>query len=129
MANREAASDIKMPLEASKYLTSDNVDSFCDTIVDFWNDTHDPDEFHVAKLCILAKKGNLCLPKHYQGICLLDVATKVINMIIADRCQSVLKQHGIDEQNSFLKKRNALTLLSRSRWHCKQGGNLTSILG
>ena len=47
--------------------------------------SHDPDEFHVAKLpnkqtklCILPKKGNLRLPKNYRGICLLDDASKVI---------------------------------------------------
>ena len=108
MANRKAAGDNKIPLEAYKYLTGDNFDSFYSIIVDFWNDTHNPDEFHVAKLCILPKKGNLRLTKNYRGICLLDVASKVISVVIADRCQSVLKQHGIDEQNGFLKKKGCL---------------------
>ena len=48
--------------------------------------------------------SNLRLLKNYQGICLLYVASKVISVIIADRCQSVLKQHGIYEKNSILKK-------------------------
>ena len=84
MANRKAAGDNKIPLEAYKYLTGDNFNSFYSIIVDFWNDTHNPDEFHVAKLCILPKKGNLRLTKNYRGICLLDVASKVISVVIAD---------------------------------------------
>ena len=48
-ANRKAAGDNKIPLEAYKYLTGDNFGSFYTIIVDFWNDTHDLDEFHVAK--------------------------------------------------------------------------------
>ena len=39
-----------------------------------------------------------------RDICHLDITLKVISVIIADQCQSVLKQHGIDEQNSFLEK-------------------------
>ena len=75
--------------------TGDNFNAIYDIIVDFWNDNHDPYEFHIAKLRILAKKGNPRLPKNYRGICHLDVASKVISVIIADQCQSVLKQHGI----------------------------------
>ena len=84
MVNRKAACDNKTPLEAYKYLTGDNFDSFYTIIVNFWNDIHDPDEFHAAKLCNLPKTVNLCLPKNYQGICLLHVATNVINVIITD---------------------------------------------
>ena len=52
------------------------VNNYITIVVDFWNDTHDPDEFHVAKLCILPKKGDLRLTKNYRGICLLDVAAE-----------------------------------------------------
>ena len=55
-----------------------------------------------------SKKVDLKLPKNYRGICLLDVASKVVSLIIAERCQSVLKQHGIDEQNGFLHKKGCL---------------------
>ena len=86
MANRKAAGDNETSLKAYKYLTVDNSDSFYTIIVDFWNDTHNTDEFHVAKLCILPKKCNFCLLKNYQGICLLDVASKVISVIISNEC-------------------------------------------
>ena len=68
-----------------------------------WTGNDDPPEFHEAKLCIIEKKGDLRLPKNYRPICLLDVASKVISVIIADRCQSVLKMHGLDKQNGSLK--------------------------
>ena len=35
-------------------------------------------------------------------------SSKVISLIIADRCRSVLKQHGTDEQNSFLKEKGCV---------------------
>ena len=65
----------------------------------------DPDDFHKAKLCILYKKGDRLNANNYRPICLLDVASKVISLIIANRCQSVLQTHGIDEQNGFLNKK------------------------
>ena len=68
MANGKAASDNKTPLEAHKYLTGDNFNALHDIIVDFWKETHDLYEFHVSRLCILAKKGKLHLPKNYWGI-------------------------------------------------------------
>ena len=108
VANRKAFGDNKILLEAYKYLAGDNFDSFYTIVVDFWNDTHNPNEFHVAELCILPKKCNLCLPKNYRGICLLDVALKAISVIIANQCQSVLKQHGIDKQHGFLKEKGCL---------------------
>ena len=108
MANRKAAGENKIPLEAYKYLSDGNFDYFYGIIIDFWMFTNDPDEFHTAKLCILPKKGDLKLPKNYRGICLLDVASKVVSLIIAERCQSVLKLHGIDEQNGFLHEKGCL---------------------
>ena len=48
------------------------------------------------------KKGDLHLPKNCKPIFILDQATKVISVItIADRCQSVLKLHGLDEQKGY----------------------------
>ena len=87
MANRKAAGENKILLEAYKYLSDENFNYFYGIIIDFWMLSHDPDEFHTAKLCILPKKGDLKLPKNYRGICLLDVASKVVSLIIAERCQ------------------------------------------
>ena len=87
MVNRKAAGDNKIPLKVYTFLTGNNFDSFYTFTVDFWNDTHDPDEFHVAINCAFyPKKGNLRLLKNYQGISLLDVASKVISVTIADQC-------------------------------------------
>mmetsp|Transcript_2199 Transcript_2199/g.3496 ORF Transcript_2199/g.3496 Transcript_2199/m.3496 type:complete len:103 (-) Transcript_2199:88-396(-) len=55
-----------------------------------------------------SKKRDLKLPKNYRGICLIDVASKVVSLIIAESCQSVLKMNGIDEQNGFLHKKGCL---------------------
>ena len=77
-------------------------------VVELWTGNDDPPEFHEAKPCIIEKKGDTRLHKNYRPICLLDVASKVISVIIADRCQSVLRLHGLDEQNGFLNKKGCI---------------------
>ena len=95
----------KVPLEGYKYLSDDYFSHLYDVVVEFCTGNGDPPEFHEANLCIIEKKGDLRLPKNYRPICLLDVASKVISVIIADRFQSVLKMHGLDKQNGFLNKK------------------------
>ena len=101
MANMKASGENKVPLEGYKYLSDDNSSHLYDVVVEFWTGNNAPQEFHEAKLCIIEKKGDLRLPKNYRPICLLDVASKGISVLIVDRCQSVLKLHGLDEQNGF----------------------------
>ena len=72
-----------------------------DVVIEFWMGKDDLSELHETKLCIIERKGDLHLLKNYMPIHLLDVASKVIIIIIADRCQSVFKLHGLDEQSSF----------------------------
>ena len=126
-ANRKAASKNKVPLEGYKYLSEDNFSHLYVIVVEFWTGNDDPPEFHEAKLYIIQEKGDLRLLKNYKQSCLLDVldvVSKVISVIIVDRCQSVLKLHGLDEQNGFLNKKGCmvatfalkLALLSRKEF-------------
>ena len=87
----------KVPIEGYKYLSDDNFSHLYGVVVEFWTGNDDPPEFQEAKLCIIETKGDLCLPKNYRPICLLDVLSKVISVIITDRYQSVLKLHGLNE--------------------------------
>ena len=84
MANRKALGENKVPLEGYKYLSDDNFSHLYDVVVEFWTGNDDLPEFKEAKLCIIEKKGDLCLPKKYRPICLLEVASKVISVISSE---------------------------------------------
>ena len=56
MANRKAAGENRIPLEAYKYLPNDNFDYFYGIIIEFWLLTNNPEDFHTAKLYILPRR-------------------------------------------------------------------------
>ena len=82
MANSKAAGENNVPLEGYQYLSDDNFSHLYDVVVELWRGNDDQPEFHKAKLCVIEKKGDLHLPKNSRPICLLDVAPKVISIII-----------------------------------------------
>jgi hypothetical protein len=69
----------------------------------YWIDPKvDPDEFHVALLKLLAKKGDLSLPKNWRPICLLDLMVKITSSIINARLDKYLSETvGLKEQFGF----------------------------
>ena len=104
LSNNKAPGENKIPIEAFKALVrEDRFDIPYEIIVRYWND---PDfhieEFQHAKLCIILKKGDKRDINNYRGICLLDTCSKIISALIGSRLQTILKQHGMDEQNGFL---------------------------
>ena len=59
------------------------------------------EEWLVARLKLLPKKGDLSQCKNWRGICLLDVASKVMSSILVRRMQEVLKECGLEIQAGF----------------------------
>ena len=59
------------------------------------------EEFARMRLKLLPKKGDLRNLNNWQGIMLLDAASKIISMVINSRLQKLLKEEGIEEQNGF----------------------------
>jgi hypothetical protein len=58
-------------------------------------------EWEVARLKLLPKKGGFSDCKNWGGICLLDIASKILSQIIVDRMQLVQKEFGLEMQNGF----------------------------
>jgi exonuclease III len=58
-------------------------------------------EWEVARLNLLPKKGDLSLCKNWRGICLLDIASKILSSIMVGRMQLVQKEFGLEMQNGF----------------------------
>ena len=58
-------------------------------------------EWLKAKLVLLPKKGDLGLPKNWRGICLLDIASKILSCVIVERLKGVMEEVGPENQCGF----------------------------
>ena len=58
-------------------------------------------EWVTMRLKMLPKKGDLRDLNNWRGIMLLDAASKLVSMIIANRLDRVLKEEGLEAQNGF----------------------------
>ena len=68
---------------------------------DVWIHEKQPDEFNIGMLAILPKKGDLSLPGNYRGIMMLEVAYKLVAIIVADRCNTISKDLDHENQVGF----------------------------
>jgi len=69
------------------------------------------EEWLAARLKLLPKKGDLTQCKNWRGICLLDVASKVLSSILVQRMQTVLKELGLEMQTGFTPDREGLLMV------------------
>ena len=58
-------------------------------------------EWLIGRLKLLPKKGDLGLCKNWRGICLLDVASKILSCVLVTRMQNVMEEHGLESQTGF----------------------------
>ena len=56
-------------------------------------------EWVTMRLKMLPKKGDLQDLNNWRGIMLLDAASKLVSMIIANRLDRVLKEEGLEAQS------------------------------
>ena len=61
-----------------------------------WITEEVPGEWNIGRLTILPKKGDLSLPKNYRGIMLLEVAYKIIAILLHSRLLPI--QEGLDHE-------------------------------
>ena len=54
------------------------------------------DEWRVARCKLLPKKGDLGLCKNWRGICLLDIASKILDSVLVQRLQTVMEEEGME---------------------------------
>ena len=59
------------------------------------------DEWLIARCKLLSKKGDLGLCKNWRGICLLDIASKILDSVLVQRLQSVMEEEGMESQTGF----------------------------
>lgn len=59
------------------------------------------DEWDIARMKLLPKKGNLAIKKNWRGICLLDIASKIVSSILTHRMNTVQQVDGLEWQSGF----------------------------
>ena len=59
------------------------------------------EDWQVARLKLLPKKGDLSKCKNWRGICLLDIASKILSSIMTARLSIVQEDHGLEAQAGF----------------------------
>ena len=69
-----------------------------DIVKEYFNDERDIPEWHWGNLRALPKSGDLTSPHKWQGINLLDTASKIMRTIVTRRLQIVLTDEGYDLQ-------------------------------
>ena len=78
-------------------LENSTTEKYLQTVIkQIWVTEIIPDEWNTGKLTILPKKGDLGFPKNYRGIMLLEVAYKIIVIIMHSRLLPI--QEGLDHE-------------------------------
>ena len=81
---------------------------FKTVLLDIWNTENIPEEWNLGRLIILPKKGDLSLPKNYRGIMLLEIAYKVVAIIIQARLSPIVEQLDHEQQCGFRPNRGCV---------------------
>jgi hypothetical protein len=85
-------------VELFKNMNDKNLETVHYLLGKYWLEPDfDCDDWHKIKLKLIAKKGDLSLPKNWRPIALLDVFSKLLSSIIAQRMGGHLKLVGLKE--------------------------------
>jgi exonuclease III len=66
------------------------------------------EEWLISRMKLLPKKGDLAACKNWRGICLLDIASKVLASVCVSRMQIVQDDEGLEAQAGFRGKRGTI---------------------
>ena len=100
---RKAPGENGIPAEAYKYMDDENSELIHELLLLYWqNREYDIDEWHYSILNLIAKKGDLSLPKNWRPICLLDTLSNILSAVIQKRLDKYLTEViGLPEQCGF----------------------------
>ena len=76
-----------------KVLDEENIQVLFDICSRYFEGNFKIEEWQIGSLKILPKKGDLTNVNNWRGINLLDVASKVVSIVITSRLQVVLLEH------------------------------------
>jgi len=77
-------------------------------VLEFWNNEIPPTEWDTGLLKIIPKKGDLNKPENYRGIMLLEVAYKIVAIVIHQRLQPIVENLEHETQCGFRRERGCM---------------------
>lgn len=97
LVNGKSPGKSQVPPYALKALDTEHQAKLLDFLVKFWRGETDYKEWHRALLCCLQKPGKKTTKKlnSWRGICLNDLPSKVLSLIISSQLQKHLEVVGI----------------------------------
>ena len=84
-------------------------------VLQFWDSETVPEEWNIGHLIILPKKGDLSLPKNYRGIMLLEIAYKIIAIILHSRLLPIEESLDDEPQCGFRPGRGCMDAISHQK--------------
>ena len=90
-----------------KSIAQDNIcfDYLFRIVSNIWSNEECPPQWDIGRLVILPKKGDLSKPGNYRGIMLLEIAYKIVAIIINKRLQPLIERLDHENQCGFRKGR------------------------
>ena len=89
-------------------------------VVDFWESEIPPEEWEKGQLTILPKKGDLTLPGNYRGIMVLEVAYKIVAIILHGRLLPIEESLDHEAQCGFRPGRGTMDAIYTVRQAIKK---------
>ena len=94
-----------LPAAAHKCLDGISKQLLFEVLVEIWDKEKQPKEFDTGVLAILAKKGDLSEPGNYRGIMMLEVAYKLVAIVLSHRLYQICERLDHENQVGFRPKR------------------------
>jgi hypothetical protein len=105
MANDKAPGASGVNANALKNLSENAVKTLHQILVNAYNGIDDPEEWHIANLKSLFKKGDPSDPSNWRGICLKDMTARIMRATQNKRLLKILAKHGAETQYGSQKAR------------------------
>jgi hypothetical protein len=106
LKRNKAPGDDNITAEIIKYAGEEMVEAIYQLIKQIWEEGKMPEEWSIAVLCPIHKKGNKLDCENYRGIALICVVYKLMSAIVAKKLTDYTEQILEEYQNGFRKSRS-----------------------
>ena len=107
MANEKAPGASGANANALKNLSTNAVKTLHQILVNAHNGINDPEEWHIANLKSLFKRGDSSDPSNWRGRCPKDMTARIMSAAPNKRLLKILEEHGVETQRGLQKARGS----------------------
>ena len=95
LANDKSAGLNKIPPDAYKALSYQNLDVLHNFFNTYWREEIDFKEWHEGQVVPVPKGGDLSDSNKWRGINLMDMGSKIFSSILCTRLFKIINKHGV----------------------------------